>query len=163
MTDNLTVQDWNKIIEEKEVDLLIEIENMIDQAFEKNDDDVLSVILNSDGEVYTKIFHPGEEIKVNDNEVVIESLLPEMCQLESELMDLHYEFFEELMYELDLIEEYKKFKQQHGNSTNFKEFPMDKFYQFLPKDKQEKVKEFIIEKFKGDFFKNYRIYPKFWR
>jgi len=129
----------------------------------KNDDDVLSVILNSDGEVYTKIFHPGEEIKVNDNEVVIESLLPEMCQIESELMDLHHESFEEFFYELDLIEEYKKFKQQHGNNTNFKEFPMDKFYQFLPKDKQEKVKEFIIEKFKGDFLKNYRIYPKFWR
>jgi len=35
MTESLTVQDWNKIIEEKEVDLLIEIENMIDQAFEK--------------------------------------------------------------------------------------------------------------------------------
>lgn len=79
MTESLTVQNWNKIIEENEVNILIEIENMIDQAFEKNDDDVLSVILNLDGEVYTKIFHPGEEIKVNDNEVVIEKVCYQRC------------------------------------------------------------------------------------
>lgn len=163
MTDNLTVQDWNKIIEEKEVDLLIEIEKVIDQAFEKNDDDVLSVILNSDGEVYTKIFHPGEEIKVNDNEVVIESILPEICEISNELMDIKYDSFMVLLYELDLIEDYKASKQQLNNNANFKETPMYEFYLSLPKDKQEKIKEFIIQKFKDEFLKNYRMYPKFWR
>jgi len=163
MADTLTEQAWNKIIKEKEVNIRVAIEKIIDQAFEKNDDDVLSVILNSDGEVYTKIFHPGEEIRVSDNEVVIESILPEICQIKSELMDIKYDSFVVLLYELDLIDDYKASKQQLNNNADFKETPMYEFYQILPKGKQNKIKDYIIQKFKEDFLRNYRIYPKFWR
>lgn len=163
MADILTVQDWNTLIEDNETNILKELEKVIDLAFEKNDDDVLSVILNSDGEVYTKIFHPGEEIKVSDNEVIIESILPEICEISNELMDIKYDSFMVLLYELDLIEDYKASKQQLNNNANFKESPMYEFYQILPKDKQNKIKDYIIQKFKEDFLRNYRIYPKFWR